>query len=95
MSDIGVLVWDERQPRQQEAYDNFLGIGEAHRGGIFFDLGGHMLDQVVWILGRPVKVTSFLRNDSGAVPAANLRVGAGGLPGHHRGQAAPGSAPGT
>ena len=44
-------------------------IGEAHRGGIFFDLGGHMLDQVVWILGRPVKVTSFLRNDSGAVPA--------------------------
>ena len=25
MSDIGVLVWDERQPRQQEAYDNFLG----------------------------------------------------------------------
>ena len=43
-------------------------IGEAHRGGIFFDLGGHMLDQVVWILGRPIKVTSFLRNDSGAVP---------------------------
>ena len=25
MSDIGVLVWDERQPRQQEAYDSFLG----------------------------------------------------------------------
>ena len=25
MSDFGVLVWDERQPRQQEAYDNFLG----------------------------------------------------------------------
>ena len=25
MNDIGVLVWDERQPRQQEAYDNFLG----------------------------------------------------------------------
>ena len=26
-------------------------IGDTHRGGIFFDLGGHMLDQVVWILG--------------------------------------------
>ena len=25
MSDLGVLVWDERQPRQQEAYANFLG----------------------------------------------------------------------
>ena len=44
-------------------------IGDTHRGGIFFDLGGHMLDQVLWILGRPVKVTSFLRNESGAVPA--------------------------
>jgi len=40
----------------------------VHEGGIFYDLAGHMLDQVVWLLGRPVKVTSFLRNDSGAVP---------------------------
>ena len=40
-----------------------------HAGGILYDLGGHMLDQVVWLLGRPNKVTSFLRNDSGIVPA--------------------------
>ena len=40
----------------------------THKGGIFFDLGGHMLDQVVWLLGRPVKVTAFLRNDTGLVP---------------------------
>ncbi len=39
-----------------------------HAGGIFFDLGGHVLDQVVWLLGRPAKVTAFLRNDSGVVP---------------------------
>ena len=26
-----------------------------------------MLDQVVWLLGRPNKVTSFLRNDSDLV----------------------------
>jgi len=39
-----------------------------HAGGIFFDLGGHVLDQVVWLLGRPEKVTAFLRNDSGVVP---------------------------
>jgi predicted dehydrogenase len=44
-------------------------IAKTHHGGIMFDLGGHMLDQVIWILGRPIKVTSFLRNDSGAVPA--------------------------
>lgn len=39
-------------------------IGQ-HRGGIFYDLGGHMLDQIVWLLGRPARVTSFLRNDGG------------------------------
>jgi len=38
-----------------------------HIGGIFFDLGGHVLDQIVWMMGRPEKVTSFLRNDGGSV----------------------------
>jgi predicted dehydrogenase len=35
-----------------------------HRGGMLYDLGGHMLDQIVWLLGRPERVTSFLRNDA-------------------------------
>jgi predicted dehydrogenase len=39
-----------------------------HAGGIFYDLAGHMLDQIVWLLGRPQQVTAFLRDDSGAVP---------------------------
>ncbi len=34
-------------------------------GGIFFDLGGHMLDQVVWLMGRPTRTTGFFRNDAG------------------------------
>lgn len=38
-----------------------------HAGGIFYDLAGHMLDQIVMLLGRPREVTAFLRNDSGAV----------------------------
>jgi predicted dehydrogenase len=33
-----------------------------------YDLAGHMLDQIVWVLGRPEKVTSFLRNDDPVVP---------------------------
>jgi predicted dehydrogenase len=36
---------------------------EPHHGGIFFDLAGHMLDQLVWLLGRPERVTPFFRND--------------------------------
>ncbi|HET6317106.1 MAG TPA: Gfo/Idh/MocA family oxidoreductase [Chloroflexota bacterium] len=34
-----------------------------HRGGILYDLGGHMLDQIVWLLGRPERITTVLRND--------------------------------
>jgi predicted dehydrogenase len=35
-----------------------------HLGGIFYDLAGHMLDQIVWLLGRPTRVAAFLRNDA-------------------------------
>ena len=41
---------------------------EARHGGVFYDLAGHMLDQIVWILGRPLKVTSFLRYDDSVAP---------------------------
>jgi predicted dehydrogenase len=44
-------------------------IISEHAGGIFYDLAGHMIDQIVWLLGRPKRVTAFLRNDSGIVPA--------------------------
>ena len=37
-------------------------------GGVCFDLLGHLLDQIVWLLGRPEKITSFLRHDGLIVP---------------------------
>ncbi|AWT60617.1 MAG: scyllo-inositol 2-dehydrogenase (NAD(+)) [Candidatus Moanabacter tarae] len=40
---------------------------KVFKGGIFFDLGAHMLDQVIWLLGRPEKITPFFRTDSDAV----------------------------
>lgn len=40
---------------------NVIGV---HQGGIFYDLAGHMLDQVVWHLGRPNRTTLFARNDT-------------------------------
>ena len=36
----------------------------SFKGGIFFDLGGHMIDQIISILGAPNKVFSFLKNNS-------------------------------
>jgi predicted dehydrogenase len=40
-----------------------------HTGGILYDLAGHMIDQIVWLLGRPTAAMAFLRTDGdGAVP---------------------------
>ncbi|HEU5098167.1 MAG TPA: Gfo/Idh/MocA family oxidoreductase [Roseiflexaceae bacterium] len=39
----------------------------VHPGGICYDLAGHMLDQIVWLLGRPLEVAAFLRTDSTTV----------------------------
>ena len=33
-----------------------------HLGGILYDLGGHMLDQIVWMLGRPSGVRTVVQN---------------------------------
>lgn len=33
-----------------------------HRGGIMYDLGAHMFDQIVWLLGRPTKATGVFQN---------------------------------
>jgi predicted dehydrogenase len=43
-------------------------IGQDHKGGILFDLGGHMIDQICWLLGRPNRVTGYMFNHTGLVP---------------------------
>jgi predicted dehydrogenase len=43
-------------------------IGQDHKGGILYDLGGHMLDQICWLLGRPNRVTSYMHNHTRLVP---------------------------
>ena len=39
----------------------------VHPGGVFYDLAGHVLDQIVWTLGKPDTVTSFMRRDVSTV----------------------------
>ena len=41
-------------------------IAQSHTAGILYDLSGHMLDQVLWLMRdeRPSRVTAFLRNDA-------------------------------
>lgn len=50
-------------PEQGNAFSRGT-IAASHAGGILFDLSGHMLDQVLWLLRdeRPARVTAFMHN---------------------------------
>ena len=41
-------------------------IAQSHGAGILYDLSGHMLDQILWLMSdeRPTRVTAFTRNDA-------------------------------
>jgi predicted dehydrogenase len=39
-------------------------VMSKHRGGVFFNLAGHVLDQIIWVLGRPGRIRSLFRNDA-------------------------------
>lgn len=56
-TNIPVTAWPSNNTREAIS---------SHVGGMLFDLGGHMLDQVLWVMRdeRPARVTSFLRNDT-------------------------------
>jgi len=42
----------------------------VHPGGVFYDLAAHMLDQIVWLLGRPSSVTLFAQTvDTPSIPS--------------------------
>lgn len=43
-------------------------IGQDHKAGILFDLGGHMLDQICYLMGRPNRVSYIVHNFTGLVP---------------------------
>ena len=35
-----------------------------YTGGVFYDLAGHMIDQICWIQGRPKRIKSFFMNSA-------------------------------
>jgi predicted dehydrogenase len=45
-----------------EAYQEYMG---KFKGGIMFNLGCHLIDQIVALLGRPEKITPFLKSAPG------------------------------
>jgi predicted dehydrogenase len=49
-----------RLPKDLRDYDRFVEELRLYRGGIFFEMAGHVIDMMVRILGAPKKVAPFL-----------------------------------
>jgi predicted dehydrogenase len=70
MARSGLLgrIYKIRAHMSTDVPDEARRVLRVHRGGMFYDLAGHMLDQIVWLLDRPEAVTTFFHNDSDGLP---------------------------
>jgi predicted dehydrogenase len=49
-----------RLPKELSSYPRFVEELKPYKGGMFFEMAGHMVDLMVALLGKPEKVTGFL-----------------------------------
>ncbi|MBI3839519.1 MAG: Gfo/Idh/MocA family oxidoreductase [Planctomycetia bacterium] len=49
-----------RLPKDLRSYDNYVAELGRYKGGMFFEMAGHVIDLMVAILGKPNSVTPFL-----------------------------------
>jgi predicted dehydrogenase len=49
-----------RLPKNLAEYDRFVEELKPYRGGMFFEMAGHVIDMMVALLGKPKNVTGFM-----------------------------------
>ncbi len=59
-----------RLPKELASYQRFVEELRPYKGGMFFEMAGHVLDLMVALLGRPRDVSGFLAHHH-ALPPAN------------------------
>ncbi len=58
-----------RLPKQLDEYDRFVDELRPYKGGMFFEMAGHVIDMMVGLLGKPKSVSGFLGHHHKAPPA--------------------------
>jgi predicted dehydrogenase len=64
-----------RLPKELTTYHRFAEELNPYRGGIFFEMAGHLVDMLVALLGKPRKVVPFLAHHHTAEPRAFIDHG--------------------
>lgn len=57
-----------RLPKDLSGYNEYVRDLGCYRGGIFFEMAGHLVDLIVALMGRPQAVTPFLAQHHPAPP---------------------------
>jgi predicted dehydrogenase len=59
--DLGqIYMFRARLPKDLPSYERYVAELGRYKGGMFFEMAGHVIDMMVAILGRPKSVTPFL-----------------------------------
>jgi predicted dehydrogenase len=59
-----------RLPKDLASYQRFVEELKPYKGGMFFEMAGHVIDLMVTLLGRPEAVTPFLAHHHREPPAS-------------------------
>lgn len=63
-----VYEFRARLPKELTSYQRFVEELRPYKGGMFFEMAGHVLDLMVALLGRPRNVSPFLAHHHAAPP---------------------------
>src|SRR5262249_19073448 len=64
-----------RLPKELGSYKRFVEELRTYRGGMFFEMAGHVIDMMITLLGRPRQVNPFLAHHHREGPAAYIDNG--------------------
>jgi len=64
-----------RLPKSLGEYRRFVEELRLYRGGMFFEMAGHVIDMMVAVLGKPKKTTGFLGHHHTEPPASYMDNG--------------------
>jgi len=64
-----------RLPKELSNYQRFVEELKPYKGGMFFEMAGHVIDLMITLLGKPKTVTPFLAHHHTEAPASYIDNG--------------------
>jgi len=70
-----IYAFRGRLPKDLPSYQRYVDELGRYKGGIFFEMAGHLVDLLVALLGKPRRITAFMAHHHTAEPKAFIDNG--------------------